>query len=147
MSSRYVADPNLANHFKTMVLQRVRSTLNHQVSREFLDNLDVNVAFDVVSKQIAAQVVYDVYGRQAKEQVVEAERVPATWVDAVKERFFDHDFFRRWGWLAKLTRPHYRSINKIVKIYHMCPHVNVRYDTCRGNLHIAYLAGDATPSS
>ena len=147
MSARFVADPRSAEHVRTLVLGKIRRSLHAVVSPEFRDAVNVSAVFDAASEQIAANVVYDLYGREVSETVVDSERVPQTWLDAVKERFCDNDFFRRWKWLADRTQPRYRTINTVVKRYHMCPHVRIPYDTRGGNVHIAYLAGDAKPSS
>jgi hypothetical protein len=104
-----------------IALERLRLNVQHVIDRNemlCLESARLSMMDDVCRSMVLRMEGY-ILGREGNpERYVKAsERIPATWWDAVKERWLE-----RWGWTVKR-----RTIEARVELrsWKVCPHMRV----------------------
>lgn len=122
--------------FKTEVLERMRIGFANYCSESMIRSFDFRTAVDVISDMIRFGVTAHWFCKEWPATIEKTEYVPATWVDAVRERWLPAFILKRYP----IRR---RAIPVLVKRVFCCPHLNA--DPLAQHLHFVShpgLAGD-----
>jgi len=107
----------IERHMEETILEKIRCNITQYVSKRFLDDLQ----FEKIEDEITGRMIYLlkcwVWGKQVCKTVEETTAIPLTWWDAFKERWFPN-------FLQKRFPIKYKTINTVVRHFHVCPHIN-----------------------
>lgn len=116
---------------KEVVLEKIKFLISAYVSDSVKDDLIYDEFYEAVYQRMIYNLKVFLWGREVSKSVEETVNVPVSWWDAFKEEHFPK-------FLKKRFPVKWRTINVVVKHYHVCPHLN--YKTNRP--HITFLSAD-----
>ncbi len=114
-----------------IVLKKIRYGLRDIVSHALLADMGFEWVEDRTAAFIIGRMKMYLLGNKIHTEILETITYPKTWIDAVKDRFCP-------GFLRKIVRIEYQTVQKTVQFTHICPHIN--WSTERDNsLHFEFM--------
>ena len=105
-------------NLEEIVLKKIRFGVRQNFSKRFLEDLKFETEYDVIYQQLCTQLQWWALGKEVTKTVVDHVKYPATWKDAIKERFYP-DFLK-----ARFPVNYiYRNVE--IHHFHVCPHLDV----------------------
>ena len=116
---------------ETMVLERLQIGIAQSIAPEQLQSFHLDIAYSAYAQKYETQLRgYLLCKRHKTERwIADSVNYPATWWDAVKERFFPRLTVRR------ITRP---CIVYLTKVY-VCPHLPIPTSGDTWNQHLNFM--------
>lgn len=122
------------SQIEELVLKKIKFGICQSVSESFLQDIKFETYHNVLSDQLMSQLTYWVLGRETHKQVVDSVTYPASWKEALKERFYP-DFLKKRFPVKFIHR------NVEVHHFHVCPHINVKFENDE-IAHFDFLKGE-----
>jgi hypothetical protein len=116
---------------KQILIEKIAHSLNVSIDSYMFRNMTIDEVFDFETAAFSRQFNFYLTGKRWEKVISNTQKVPNTWWDAFKERFFP-------AFLLKVFPAEHREIMTTVA-YHVtrvCPHLDAKEDW----EHLVFLA-------
>jgi hypothetical protein len=124
----------VSENIEELILEKCRFAIQDVVSKVFLENVDFETVYDIVTQNMIHHLKWWTLGRDVSQTVVATTSYPASWWEAFKERFFPNFLQKRFP----VKRVY---VDTTIHHFHVCPHVNYDFGK-KPFVHLSFLKGD-----
>lgn len=119
---------------RQLCIEKLKVASCMTISESLLSEFEVKAVREMIAGRMVAALQGYVYSKEVREEVKGSVQFPATWVQALKERWLPR-------WILRRYPVRYSSSPVRITHVHVCPHINVKSDSP----HIYWLCEEPFP--
>lgn len=110
-------------------LEKMQFEISKYIPESILGEARIDIS-ETIKNEMKAEIRFFLYGKEIKREIEETYSYPRDWWQAFKERWYP-------GFLKKQFPVKYRKVDKIIRHFHICPHLNI----ASKEKHLEFLMG------